>query len=414
MIFLGCIVMSAWLPLSQGLRLSSPMSKVTRVGYNAPIRRDRAGNINLAKNLAQLMFGMDCCEYVDLGLNTTNSSLNSMDMFIGVGWFLDDRFRQARLTSKMLNLNSENFDVLPDRTQITGAFEAHGRPVAITYENEQFFNPVETKYDIMLCTSREQVKSIKPSANVLFPFAMHSMLMRNDYAWPDLYKSPQELGVLDVSDKTGFCAYVTRHCQINQYRSDAAVRVAFIDLLAEKYKRCNSFKDHCRSTHSDPSFWSTSDVSEWYGGTYYDHATRALTPYKFSLAMENAQVDGFITEKIVNAMLAGTIPVYFGAMDIEHWINPARFINCNFEVPDLRERGMLGQMSPDNFEELVNRTKAKYRTELENCIRKIEYFDHNITAYREVVQAPILLENSLLNFTSAGAVLKRLYAQLKG
>jgi hypothetical protein len=48
--------------------------------------------------------------------------------------------------------------------------------------------------------------------------------------------------------------------------------------------------------------------------------------YKLVLAFENSVVDDYITEKILNAFRAGTIPVYFGSKEICKYFNAKRFI----------------------------------------------------------------------------------------
>jgi hypothetical protein len=50
------------------------------------------------------------------------------------------------------------------------------------------------------------------------------------------------------------------------------------------------------------------------------------TKYKLVLAFENAEVDEYITEKIINPFRAGTIPVYFGSKQINKYFNPNRFV----------------------------------------------------------------------------------------
>lgn len=50
--------------------------------------------------------------------------------------------------------------------------------------------------------------------------------------------------------------------------------------------------------------------------------------YKFSITFENGCYDGYITEKILEAWGAGTIPIYWGARDISKEFNPKAFINC--------------------------------------------------------------------------------------
>ena len=41
-----------------------------------------------------------------------------------------------------------------------------------------------------------------------------------------------------------------------------------------------------------------------------------LEPFRFAMAFENANVSGYVTEKIVNAFLAGAIPIYWGHPDV--------------------------------------------------------------------------------------------------
>lgn len=52
-----------------------------------------------------------------------------------------------------------------------------------------------------------------------------------------------------------------------------------------------------------------------------------ISNYKFSIAFENCSHPGYITEKIMEALLVGSIPIYWGAPDIDLDINPDCFIN---------------------------------------------------------------------------------------
>ena len=51
-----------------------------------------------------------------------------------------------------------------------------------------------------------------------------------------------------------------------------------------------------------------------------------LSSYKFSIAMENSTGDGYISEKIVDSFLAGTIPIYYGDYMVDEYINPKSYI----------------------------------------------------------------------------------------
>lgn len=51
-----------------------------------------------------------------------------------------------------------------------------------------------------------------------------------------------------------------------------------------------------------------------------------LSSYKFSIAMENTEGDGYISEKIIDSFLSGTIPIYYGGYLLDEFINPKSFI----------------------------------------------------------------------------------------
>lgn len=51
-----------------------------------------------------------------------------------------------------------------------------------------------------------------------------------------------------------------------------------------------------------------------------------LSSFKFSFAMENSEGDGYISEKIIDSFLAGTIPIYYGDYMVDEYINPKAFI----------------------------------------------------------------------------------------
>ena len=51
-----------------------------------------------------------------------------------------------------------------------------------------------------------------------------------------------------------------------------------------------------------------------------------LLDYKFSIAMENTNGDGYVSEKIIDAFASGTIPIYYGSYMIDEYINPKSYI----------------------------------------------------------------------------------------
>ena len=69
------------------------------------------------------------------------------------------------------------------------------------------------------------------------------------------------------------------------------------------------------------------------GGKCYNNIDRRikdkikfLNEYKFSIAMENSEGDGYVTEKIMDSFRAGTIPIYYGDYFIDEFVNPKTYI----------------------------------------------------------------------------------------
>ena len=88
--------------------------------------------------------------------------------------------------------------------------------------------------------------------------------------------------------------------------------------------------------------------------------------YKFSFAFENSAFPDYVTEKIFDAYAAHTIPLYWGAPNIEKYVNPASFINCN------------------------NMT-------IDELIEVISDIDNDDDKYLAMMKAPVLLEDSVIH-----------------
>ncbi|QWD76424.1 hypothetical protein ICV32_01760 [Polynucleobacter sp. MWH-UH24A] len=54
-----------------------------------------------------------------------------------------------------------------------------------------------------------------------------------------------------------------------------------------------------------------------------------ISKYKFCICYENIKLNGYITEKIFDAIQSRVIPVYSGAPDIENYVWPCSFINAD-------------------------------------------------------------------------------------
>ena len=72
-------------------------------------------------------------------------------------------------------------------------------------------------------------------------------------------------------------------------------------------------------------FWKEA-INKCYRGTIEDKLA-VLSNYRFALCFENAIFSGYVTEKIFDALLAGCVPVYYGAPDIKDFVPSNCFVD---------------------------------------------------------------------------------------
>lgn len=90
-----------------------------------------------------------------------------------------------------------------------------------------------------------------------------------------------------------------------------------------------------------------------------------LVKSRFNLAFENKTLPGYATEKLVEAMWARCIPIYWGDPDINQEFNPASFINVH-----------------------------DFASEAE-CLERIVEIEHDDDAYRAMLEQPYFHNNQI-------------------
>ena len=122
----------------------------------------------------------------------------------------------------------------------------------------------------------------------------------------------------------------------------------------------------------------------------YIHNYQVTSKFQFCLVMENAKVDGYITEKLLLAYLGGCLPIYFGTREVYDLFDPQSFIYYDVSDP-------------------------------QPALKELEYLFHNETAYQERMHRPILRNGSetLERFFSVtdglgGGVLKQRIREMIG
>lgn len=145
-------------------------------------------------------------------------------------------------------------------------------------------------------------------------------LHRNIIALPNFITNAYEFGLwpylqlprpLYPLDKKKFCTFVVRN-------GNCTIRNRFMQELS-KYKKvecAGSFMNNMTKHETAPEDDSV------YGDAYLGF----LQQYKFMICFENCKKPGYITEKILNAYMAGCIPIYWGSHEALTWLNPKAFL----------------------------------------------------------------------------------------
>ena len=176
----------------------------------------------------------------------------------------------------------------------SGLIKADKRNIVISGESGVH----KDKVDISIGTILKQ----NSKTNVYYPFAYQS-----------LFEHRKSIDKKDyMCKKTKFCVYMQR--------SDAAHRIRYFKLIS-KYKKVDALGESCKNTKKKTSrhIYNKNE-------TYNDIAVDVYKDYKFVIAMENANVNGYFTEKILNPLIANSIPIYWGNDHIFNFINKKRMI----------------------------------------------------------------------------------------
>jgi hypothetical protein len=81
--------------------------------------------------------------------------------------------------------------------------------------------------------------------------------------------------------------------------------------------------------------------------------TDVLGRYQFAVCYENARdLGGYVSEKIFDALLAGSIPIYLGAPDITDYVQPDCFVDRRDFSDDAALYDFLRSLSPERCEEM--------------------------------------------------------------
>ena len=158
-----------------------------------------------------------------------------------------------------------------------------------------------------------------------------------------------------LRSKTKFCAFMySQQVQFRNELFDAVNHYKPVDALGV----CRSNKQRHETDRT------TYDLAT---RTYFESAVDQYRPYKFVIACENSRINGYITEKLINPVLAHAVPIYLGA--------------------------------PDLFSDNVFNRKAIIHVadfpSYQACVDHVKKVDQDDNLYRQYLREPLFINNQL-------------------
>jgi hypothetical protein len=165
-----------------------------------------------------------------------------------------------------------------------------------------------------------------------------------------------------VTRKTRFLAYAASKClPMREHVFDALVNLSLSHNLGKitTYGACHGSPANINFSHthlqSSNSSAAGNNSTDYASRRHFKNNGLLFRPYKYVLAMENADADHYMTEKIFYAYQAGAIPLYWGASSIVHDIfHPDTFIYINpNDLQPALDRILEIEKSPELYRKIM-------------------------------------------------------------
>ena len=197
------------------------------------------------------------------------------------------------------------------------------------FNNVDVFNKYNNSIKIAIYTENEM-----PDFNIGDYIIGHYHIIYLDryfkysiFLWTN-YKAINKMrkDILKKPIRKKFCAAVISNCGLAYTK----FRLNFINKLS-KYKKVDMGGNCMNNIHRKVK-----------------NKIEFLSNYKFSIAMENSDGDGYISEKITHSFLAGTIPIYFGDYLLDEYFNPKSYILIKGEKDIEKKIEYIKQLDQDD------------------------------------------------------------------
>ena len=253
--------------------------------------------------------------------------------------------------------------------------------VSIFYATEHYY-----PYNFMADYSvTMQKKTWKNSFH--FPY-----VEQEKYTNMDKFLKPFGLKHSEFKDypKTKFCNFIygNKHCKFrNDFYNDLN-KAKKVDSLGRIFNNAQP-----QDIPSDVDKYEKQGAGIWIEKFYW------MRPYKFTITIENGTRYGAFSEKVVQALKMGTVPIYWGDDTIDDFVNPEAYIDLRKFKNNAEAVEYI--LKVDSDDKLYNKYKTAepYIPELRNKIKqyKSELSDFMVDLGKNKQRKNMLLKNIFLS-----------------
>jgi GR25 family glycosyltransferase involved in LPS biosynthesis len=180
-------------------------------------------------------------------------------------------------------------------------------PAFIILIDREPFDISDWKVDLVISTKRKESSRLPLNTPNIYLPCYSPSFAEGEHNPRDLLSPKKRF------EKTKFCAFAYSNC--NSKYPGVETRMKFLKYFQERTgDRIDSW-GKCA-----PNMKLPKDKGTWDNALLYQ-------PYKFVIAFENDYPSGYISEKLTLPMLAGAIPIYFGAEEVSDHFNTKSFVN---------------------------------------------------------------------------------------
>ena len=118
---------------------------------------------------------------------------------------------------------------------------------------------------------------------------------------------------------------------VPDWRDRDLTKTRMLSLIASKKRNLPGHKLRHKIVSQMRSAGISADVLGR-GYSAFDVKADGLAPYRYSVVIENSRELGYFTEKLIDALLLKTVPIYWGAPDISKYFDPVGIMICTTEA----------------------------------------------------------------------------------